>query len=461
MFARLADALGDDWAAKARPEQLPPPGDDWTIWIYLAGRGAGKTRSGVEWVRAQVESGVSRIALIAPTAADSRDVLVEGESGILATSPSWNRPIWEPSKRRLTWPNGAIATTFSSEEPDRLRGPQHGAALCDEFAAWQNVEATWDMMMFGLRLGKRPRAMITTTPRPLKILKQLVARAGQDVVLTRGRTADNAANLAPTFLTAIVNRYEGTRLGRQELGGEILSDVQGALWNRDLLEATRIQKGSEPPMRRIVVAIDPATSVGANSDLTGIVVAGLGDDGRGYILQDLSGRYSPIEWATKAVAAYRSHRADRIVAESNQGGMMVETTLRAVDRTIPIRLVHASRGKITRAEPISALFEQHRAHIVGCLPELEDELCSFEPGSANSPDRLDAAVYALTDLQISWQTVVSFHPPIVGPSRAELAAAFCLTAADAAQETSPPGGWPMGSPQANAVGGQFGWKLPR
>jgi phage terminase large subunit-like protein len=398
IYGRLADALANDWTVHARPEQLPPAGD-WNIWVYLAGRGAGKTRAGIEWVRSLKDT-VPRIAMVAPTAADYRDVLVEGESGVLATSPNWDRPLLEPSKRRLTWGNAAIATMFSSEEPDRLRGPQHGAALCDEFAAWQNAQEAWDMLMLGLRIGKRPRAMITTTPRPIKVLKDLVARSGQDVVLTRGRTVDNRANLSGTFLAQIVSRYEGARLGRQELDGDILDDVPGALWSRDLIEACRIPKGTEPVMRRIVVAIDPAVSVSETSDATGIIVAGLGDDGHGYILEDLSGKYSPTQWATKAIAAYKRYEADRIVAEANQGGAMVETTLRAVDQDVPISLVHASRGKITRAEPISALFEQRRAHCVGAFPELEDELCSFEPGSTSSPDRLDAMVWGLSDLMV-------------------------------------------------------------
>jgi predicted phage terminase large subunit-like protein len=327
-------------------------------------------------------------------------VVVEGESGILATSPDWARPIYEPSKRRLTWPSGQIATMFSSEEPDRLRGPQHGAALCDEFAAWKNVQDTWDMLIFGLRLGKRPRVMITTTPRPLKILKELVKREGKDVVITRGKTADNAANLAPAFLATIVKRYEGTRLGRQELDGQILEDIEGALWSRDMIEATRIESGHEPFMKRICVAVDPAVSVGENSDETGIIVCGLGDDDRGYVLEDLSGRYSPVEWARKSIMAYKKWRADRIVIEVNQGGDMAENTLRMVDPNVPVRTVHASRGKIIRAEPVSALYEQHRVSHVGCFPELEDQLCSFEPGSTDSPDRLDAMVYAFTDLMV-------------------------------------------------------------
>ncbi len=400
LAGRLAESLAASWRSVARPEQIEPAGD-WTIWLYLAGRGAGKTRSAAEWVQELVASGrAGRIALVAPTAADSRDVLVEGESGILATAPNWARPLYESSRRQLTWPSGAIAKMYSSEEPDRLRGPQHDAAICDELAAWKNLQATWDMLMFGLRLGKRPRCMITTTPRPLKILKGLVARAGADVVITRGATRDNAANLAPTFLSQIVARYEGTRLARQELDGEILEDIEGALWSRERIDELRIEKADLPPLRRIVVAIDPAISTGENSDETGIIVAGVGGDGHGYVLEDLSGKYSPTEWASKAIGAYRRHQADRIVIEKNQGGDMAENTLRVVDSNVPIRMVHASRGKIVRAEPISALYEQGKVHHVGAFPVLEDQLCTFEPGSTDSPDRLDAMVYAISDLQV-------------------------------------------------------------
>jgi phage terminase large subunit-like protein len=404
IFGRLAAAVGDDWAAKARPEQLPPPGD-WTIWIYLAGRGAGKTRSGVEWVRSQIAAGVSRIALIAPTAADCRDVLVEGQSGILATSPEWDRPLWEPSKRRLTWSNGAIATLFSSEEPDRLRGPQFGAALCDEFAAWQNIQATWDMLQFGLRLGKRPRAMITTTPRPLKIIKNLIARAGQDVVLTRGKTADNAANLAPTFMNAIVSRYEGTRLGRQELDGAILDDVPGALWTREAIDATKAAKAI-PGMVRIVVAIDPSGTAGADDsgDSIGIVVAGKGTDGRGYVLADRTCKLSPDGWGRRAVEAYHEFKADRIIAERNFGGAMVAHVIRTVDPNVSYREVVASRGKVARAEPIAALYEQRRITHVTPFPDLEDQMCSMAGDGYcgdGSPDRVDALVWALSDLIMS------------------------------------------------------------
>jgi predicted phage terminase large subunit-like protein len=397
MFSKLRAAIDDPWLRTARPEQLPPPGD-WSIWLILAGRGWGKTRTGAEWVRMLAESGsAERIALIAPTASDCRDTMVEGESGILSISKDHFRPTYEPSKRRLTWPNGVIVTMFSSEEPDRLRGPQHAAAWADELGAWKNVKETWSMLQFGLRLG-RPKQLITTTPRPIKILRELIARDGDDVVVVRGSTYDNRANLAPTFFSQIVREYEGTRLGRQELNAELLEDTPGALWTRDLIEHARIARDQKPDMRRIVVAIDPAITSHEDSDETGIIVAGLGVDGRGYVLEDCSGKYTPMDWAQKAIGAYNRWHADKIVAEANQGGAMVENTLRVVDRNLPIKLVHASKGKITRAEPISALYEQGRVSHVGAFDQLEDQLCTFTSGSTDSPDRLDALVWALTEI---------------------------------------------------------------
>ena len=398
-FGSLAAALEASWHSIARPEQLAPDGD-WTIWLYLAGRGAGKTRSGCEWVQDHVTSGrAGRVALVAPTSGDVRGVIVEGESGFLAIAPNWNRPTWEPSRRRLTWPNGAIATTYSADEPERLRGPQHDLALCDELGSWRYPDA-WDMLQFGLRLGARPRCCVTTTPKPSRLIRGLVAREGQDVAITRGRTYDNAANLAPSFLATIIKQYEGTRLGRQELDAELLTDTPGALWTRAMIEAARIDQKAAPAMRRIVVAIDPAVSSGEDSDETGIVVAGLGFDDNGYLLEDLSGRYSPTEWASVAVRAYHKHKADRIVAEVNQGGQMVETTVRVVDPNVSYKAVHASRGKVARAEPVSALYEQNRVFHVGIFPQLEDQLCDFAPGATSSPDRLDALVWALTELML-------------------------------------------------------------
>ena len=361
--AQLADALENSWPAIARPNQLPPPGDWWQIWLLLAGRGFGKTRTLAEWVCQQTASGqAGRIALVTATAADARDVLVEGESGILAVAPPWFRPVYEPSKRRLTWPNGAMATTFSAEEPERLRGPQHDAAVCDELGAWSHPE-TWDMLQFGLRLGGNPRCLVATTPRPTRLIRELLAREGRDVAVTRGSTYENRANLAPGFFDQVIRKYEGTRLGRQELNAELLEDTPGALWSHGIIEAAR--QAAAPNLARIVVAVDPAASSGEDADETGIVVVGKDTQGHGYVLADASGKHQPIEWAKIAIAAYRAHRADRIVAERNNGGAMVEATIRMIDNNVPVTTVWASRGKVARAEPVSALYEQGRVQHVG------------------------------------------------------------------------------------------------
>lgn len=398
----LADTLADGgWRSKARPSQLPPEGD-WLGWLLMAGRGFGKNFTGAGWVNELVETRTAgRIALVAATAADARDTMVEGQSGLLRLAPAWNRPLYEPSKRRLTWPNGAIATTFSSEEADRLRGPEHDAAWTDELAAWNDPQATWDMLQFGLRLGKRPRWLATTTPRPIKLVKDILAREGKDVVVTRGTTFENEANLAPTFLAAVRARYEGTRLGRQELNAELLSDVAGALWQMEWLDRDRV--ASVPDLKRIVVAIDPAVSNNEGSDETGIIVAGVARDQQAYVLEDLSGRYAPHEWAAKAIDAYRRHKADRILAEVNNGGAMVEGTIRALDSHVSFKSVHASRGKVVRAEPIAALYEQRKVHHVGGFATLEDQMCGFTSDfdrsrAGYSPDRVDALVWALTEL---------------------------------------------------------------
>jgi phage terminase large subunit-like protein len=389
-----------DWRFWARPKQLPPEGN-WRTWLLLAGRGFGKTRTGAEWIRSLVETEQARrIALVAPTAADARDVIVEGESGLLAISSPWFMPEYEPSKRRLTWPNGAIATLYSADEPERLRGPQHDAAWCDELAAWRYPDA-WDMLMFGLRLGKDPRVVVTTTPKPTPIIKALVA--AKTTVVTRGSTFDNAENLAPAFLEQIVTRYKGTRLGRQELFAEILDDTPGALWNRGMIEELRVMK--HPDLIRVVIAIDPAATDDEESDETGIVIAGLGSDGHAYVLEDLSLKASPDGWATAAVTAYYKYEADRIVAEANNGGDMIEHTIRTVDKTVSYKKVHASRGKLTRAEPIAALYEQGKVHHVGYFGTLEDQMCTWAPGQ-KSPDRMDALVWALTELMLGDYWVV-------------------------------------------------------
>ena len=388
-------AMVNAWPVWARADQLPPRGP-WRTWLILAGRGWGKSRTGAEFVRAEVKSGrAGRIALVARTAADVRDVIVEGESGILAISPKGERPTWQPSRRRLTWPNGAQATTYSAEEPDQLRGPQHDLAWTDELAAWRYPDA-WDQLRFGLRLGDHPRVCVTTTPRPTKIIRDLMA--SPDTVVTRGRTRDNVANLAPGVVAELERRYAGSRLGRQELDGEVLDDSAGALFRWAWIDTARVAKA--PDLRRVVVAVDPATTSHDESDETGIVVAGIGYDGRGYILADESGRYRPEEWARKVASAYTTHRADAVIAEGNQGGEMVASVLRSAGGAgMPVRIVHAKRGKATRAEPVAVLYEQGRVSHVGSLARLEDQLTTWDPATASgSPDRLDALVYAVTEL---------------------------------------------------------------
>jgi phage terminase large subunit-like protein len=384
--------LYHDWRVMGRRAQNPEV-EDWFLWIILAGRGWGKTRTGAQWVhRMAWKNKRARIALVAHTAADGRGVMVEGESGLLGCAPPWFRPQYEPSKRLVTWPNGAQAQLFSAEEPDQLRGPQATHAWCDELAKWKNEE-TWDNLMFALRLGQRPQCVITTTPRSLPLLQQLVKRS--DAIVSQGHTFENEQNLAPSFLQYMKERYEGTRLGRQELSAEILRDVAGALWSRDMLESCRIGH-VDPASLRIVIAVDPATSHHAKSDETGIVVAGW-DGKRGYVLQDASGRYSPEQWAQKVLSLYETHKADRIVAETNQGGAMVSQILRTHAPHLPIQTVHASKGKTARAEPVAALYEQGKIHHVGTFPTLEDQMCTFT-GLGKSPDRLDALVWAITAL---------------------------------------------------------------
>jgi phage terminase large subunit-like protein len=404
--ARLAETLATPgWHDQARPNQLPPPGD-WLTWLILAGRGFGKTRTGAEWVKGLVETGAAgRIALVAPTSGDCRDIMLEGVSGIMTISSPWCMPVYEPSKRRLTWPNGATASLFSAEESDRLRGPNHDAAWGDELASWADPQAVWDMLQFTMRVGKHPKTVITTTPRPIAIIKALVKREGQDVAVTRGSTYENADNLSAPFLAAMKERYEGTRLGRQELFADVLSDIPGALWSLQWIDDARVQLPPLFGLERVVIAIDPAVTSGEDADETGIIAAGIDHNKHAYVLEDASGRFQPHEWAQIAIRLYKKHQADRIIGEVNNGGEMIENTLRGVDPTVSYKAVRASRGKITRAEPISALYEQSRVHHVGTFTALEDQLCAFTSDFSRStagysPDRLDALVWALTELML-------------------------------------------------------------
>ena len=387
------------WPLWARDSQLPPAGP-WSVWLLMAGRGFGKTRTGAEWIRSRVESGrAGRIALVARTPADARDVMIEGDSGLLSVCPPWNRPRYEPTKRRLTWPNGAIAQAFSSHEPDHLRGPQFDAAWCDELASWAYARETWDNLAFGLRLGDNPQCVVTTTPKPMRLLREL--RDRDDVRVTRGSTYENRSNLAPEFISQVKRRYEGTRIGQQEIHAELLEESDKALWRRDWVASAR--RRDSPDLVRVVVAIDPAVTSRPESNETGIVVAGRCADDHGYVLADASGRMSPDGWARTAIALYEKYRADRIVAETNNGGDLVKRTLDTVasNRPISFRSIHASRGKYARAEPVAALYEQGRIHHVGSFPELEDQMCTWEPGAEESPDRMDALVWALDDLMVN------------------------------------------------------------
>jgi len=380
---------------------MPPPGDWWHIWFVKAGRGWGKTRTGAEFVRHHVEKGLAgHIALVAPTAADARDVMVEeGDSSLLRISPPWCKPHYEPSKRRVTWPNGATATLYSAEEPDRLRGPQHDLAWADEIASWKYAEEAWDNLMFGLRQGKHPRGIATSTPKPIKLVRDLLARVGQDVVLSGGPTYENADNLAESFLREILGKYEGTTLGRQEIYAELLDDTPGALWTRGLIDRHRVK--TFPDLVRVVIGVDPAVTSGPDSAETGILVAGKGVDGRGYVLADRSCRLSPHGWGSRTVMAYDDFIADLVVGEVNNGGDMVEHVIRTIRPNISYKSVRASRGKAVRAQPVASLYEQGRISHVGAFEKLEDQLCNWVPGGVDwSPDRLDALVWALTELML-------------------------------------------------------------
>jgi phage terminase large subunit-like protein len=385
------------WIRSARPEQLTPKGD-WRIWLVLAGRGWGKTRTGAEDIaHFALWNANVRVAVIAPTFADARDVCVEGESGLLRILPPSCVDAWRRSTGDLLLFNGSRIKLFSADQPERLRGPQHHRAWCDELGAWPSRGA-FDQLWFGLRLGNDPRVIVTTTPRNTDVIRELLQRKYRDVHLTHGRTADNAAHLAPRVMEQLRERYAGTRLGRQELDAELLEDTEGSLWQRDVIDRCRVP--SVPELRRIVVAIDPAMSSNAASDETGIVAAGRGADGLIYVLADWSCRARPDVWAQRAVMLYQEMRAQMIVAEVNAGGEMVERILRQIAPHVFFKPVRALRGKTERALPVAALYEQGRVRHVGALSQLEDQMCRFGGNGFNSgsPDRVDALVWAVTEL---------------------------------------------------------------
>ena len=409
------DFINHDWSLWARDDQLPPVADgdetegndDWTSWLILGGRGAGKTRAGAEWVRAMAlglapftNTPYERIALVAETLSDARSVMVEGVSGLLNIHPDSQQPHYEPSKRMLTWPNGSIAQLFSAEDPESLRGPQFHAAWCDELAKWRYPNETWDMLQFALRLGERPKQVITTTPKPIPLLHQIME--DESTYISRSKTDANADNLAPSFLKAVVKRYRDTRLGRQELDGEILTDRPDALWQRDVIEVSRVKVA--PEMQRIIIAVDPPVTSTNKADACGIIIAGMGVDDRVYILEDATlERAKPLSWARGVVNMYYKYEADRLIVEVNQGGDMVDTIIRQVDKTVPVSAVRATRGKWLRAEPVAALYEQGRVCHVGAMKKLEDQMCDFGRdglSSGRSPDRLDAMVWAVTELAL-------------------------------------------------------------
>lgn len=394
-----------EWLIEARDAQLPPSGD-WRVWLILGGRGSGKTRAGAEWVSGMAlglapfaTRACGHIALVGETFADAREVMVDGPSGILSVSRA-SRPRYETTRRRLLWDNGAVASLYSSEDPDGLRGPQFDAAWCDELAKWKNPQATWDMLQFGLRLGDFPRQVVTTTPRAVPLLKTLMT--DHSVAMTHMRTSENASNLADGFMQAINQRYDGTRLGRQELDGELIEERAGALWSRERIE--QCFEPEAPQLVRILVAVDPPASSGKSSDACGIVVAGIDENGIGHVLADESmSMAKPHQWARRAIALYHSFEADAILAEVNQGGEMVAAVLSAEDASVPVLMRRASRGKWLRAEPVAALYEQDRVRHAGRFPALEDEMCDFAPeglSSGRSPDRLDALVWALGELML-------------------------------------------------------------
>lgn len=399
------DLVADELAVAHRG-QVAPDGD-WTTWLILAGRGFGKTRAGADWVIQRAAVGGTRIALIGATMADTRSVMVEGDAGLLARAGG-RRLKFEPSRRLVTWPNGSTATLFSAQEPDTLRGPSFNFAWGDEAARWERGDVVLSNVRMALRLGSRPRMLLTTTPRPLPWLKQMVDGTAAGMALTRGRTLDNGRNLPGSFIGNVLGNYGGTRIGRQELDGEIIDDLEGALWTRSELEGLRVR--THPPLTRVVIGVDPPVTSGSNADACGIIVAGLGTDRNGYIIADCTVQGQPPHgWARVVAAAADTHGADRVVAEVNNGGDLVEAVLRAVSPMLPLRSVRAAAGKVARAEPIAALYSTGQVRHVGPFPALEDELCGLLVGGAyagpgRSPDRADALVWALSELMLTHST---------------------------------------------------------
>jgi phage terminase large subunit-like protein len=397
-------ALEYDWQFWARQDQLPPKQwgkDGCFIWNIRCGRGWGKTRTGAEtFICAVRDWGYKFPNLVGATAEDVRDLMIKGESGILSVCPPNFTPEYKESKKELIWPNGVVSHIYYGSEPDKARGPQSDFVWCDETAKWQYPEETFDNMLLGLRLGDCPLCMSTSTPRPTKFIidleKRTDAAGRKSTITTLGSTDDNIANLSSVFLATVVSKYRGTRLGRQELNGDILDDNPDALWQRKDIDDNRVAK--MPDLVRVVVGVDPAATSSSGSDDTGIVVAGIDRNKHGYVLGDYTCHVSPKQWAIESIAAFNKHNADRVIGETNNGGEMVEHTLRTVDPGIPYKAVHASRGKQTRAEPISSYYEQGRIHHVGSFPALEDQMCDWIPGEGKSPDRVDALVWALTEL---------------------------------------------------------------
>jgi phage terminase large subunit-like protein len=398
------------WPNFARPDQLPPEltrhGTPWHTWLLLGGRGSGKTRAGAEWVRAQAlgpphsHRVARRIALVGETIAQVRSVMIEGVSGLLSVHAYRERPALAPASNQLVWPNGAIAQLFAADSPDSLRGPQFDSAWCDELCKWRRPDEAWDNLQFALRLGSLPQCVVTTTPRAIPLLKRIME--DHATVIGRSRTADNAKYLAPSFLAEMQRRYGGTPIGEQELEGQIVEERMGGLWKRSWFSANRL--AGRPDLQRIVVAVDPPVTSSAGSDSCGIIVAGKGVDGRAYVIGDrtIQGR-DPATWAKAAVAAYHDYQADSIVVETNQGGDLVVQTFKGIDTSVPVKKVHASRGKWLRAEPVAALYSEGRVAHVGDYPELERQMCDFAAdglSNGKSPDRLDALVWAITELML-------------------------------------------------------------